>query len=217
MSRQCRDSVLVPVALCSTVDRCVGAAATRSWPIPDQIRKPPRPPTSAIPQPPGMAWASSRTPTRRTCSSPYGSTYARRSTWQRNRTDWARSRPDGPGTSRCWPTRWHCQPRRRRGYRAPRRHRPASAPTTAIAEAVDHPLARPPATFAAVSRPPEPDHGRELRPIDGTEVAVLGPDRHGGAENPVRVLLCSEPPTPSCSPSATAAKRRGGGPQPKRI
>ena len=37
-----------------------------------------------------------------------------------------------------------------------------------------------PATFAAAFRPPEPDHGRELRPINGIEEAVLGPDRFVG-------------------------------------
>ena len=65
---------------------------------------------------------------------------------------------------------------------------PAIPPTTsfcippaAIAEVVDHPPVRSPAALAAASSPPEADHGRELRPVDGVEEAVLGPDRHGAA------------------------------------
>ncbi|KQQ37520.1 hypothetical protein ASF58_23415 [Methylobacterium sp. Leaf125] len=34
--------------------------------------------------------------------------------------------------------------------------------------------------LAAPLRPLEADHGRELRPIDGVEEAVLAPDRHPG-------------------------------------
>ena len=54
-------------------------------------------------------------------------------------------------------------------------------PPAAIAEVVDHSPVRPSAALAAASRPAEPDHGRELRPIDRIEEAVLGPDWHGGA------------------------------------
>ncbi len=37
---------------------------------------------------------------------------------------------------------------------------------------------RAPAALAAAPCPPEPDHGRELGPVDGVEEAVLAPDRH---------------------------------------
>ena len=57
----------------------------------------------------------------------------------------------------------------------------ASLPPATIAEVVDHPPVGPPAALAAAFRPPEPDHGRELRPVDGVEEAMLGPDRHGAA------------------------------------
>ena len=56
-----------------------------------------------------------------------------------------------------------------------------SVPPAAISKVVDHPPVWPPAPLAAASRPPEPDHGRELRPVDGVEEALLGPDRHKGA------------------------------------
>jgi hypothetical protein len=51
-------------------------------------------------------------------------------------------------------------------------------PPAAIAEVVDHPPVRPSAALTAASRSPEPDRDRELRPVDGVEEAVLGPDRH---------------------------------------
>jgi hypothetical protein len=54
-------------------------------------------------------------------------------------------------------------------------------PPAPITEVVDHSPVRPPAALTAASRPPEADHSRELRPVDGVEEAVLGPDRHGGA------------------------------------
>ncbi len=40
-------------------------------------------------------------------------------------------------------------------------------PPAAIAKVVDHPPVRAPAALTAAFRPPEPDHGRELRPVDG--------------------------------------------------
>ena len=57
---------------------------------------------------------------------------------------------------------------------------PASicVPPATVAEVVDCPPMRSPAALAAASRAPEPDYGRELRPVDGVEEAVLGPDRH---------------------------------------
>jgi len=46
---------------------------------------------------------------------------------------------------------------------------------------VDHLAMWASAALAAAFRPREPDHGRELRPVDRVEEAVLGPDRHGVA------------------------------------
>ena len=54
-------------------------------------------------------------------------------------------------------------------------------PPATIAQMVDHPPVWPPAALAATFRPPEPDYGRELRPVDRVEEAVLGPDRHADA------------------------------------
>ena len=64
----------------------------------------------------------------------------------------------------------------------------ASAPITpaqclsvlpaSVAE-VEHALpVRAPVRLAATACAPEADHGRELRPVDGVEEAVLAPDRH---------------------------------------
>lgn len=57
-------------------------------------------------------------------------------------------------------------------------------PLAAVAEMIDHPPVRAPAALAAALRPPEPDHGRKLRPVDGVEEGVLGPDRHGDGTLP---------------------------------
>ena len=54
-------------------------------------------------------------------------------------------------------------------------------PPAAVTEVVDHPSVRTPAPLTAAFRPPEPDHGRELRPVDGVEEAMLRPDWHGEA------------------------------------
>ena len=56
-----------------------------------------------------------------------------------------------------------------------------SVPPAAVAEVVDYLPMRPPAALAAASSPAEPDQRRELRPVDGVEEAVLGPDRHRSA------------------------------------
>ena len=76
-----------------------------------------------------------------------------------------------------------------RGYSDP--PAPAIAPPTslrvppaAIPEVVDQLPVRTPTPFAAAPSPAEPDHGRELRPVDRVEEAVLGPDRHGGRTVP---------------------------------
>lgn len=74
----------------------------------------------------------------------------------------------------------------------------------------------PPPALTAVLCLPQPAHVRELGPADMVEKAMLGPDRHSGAENPVRGLSCGEPAHPSCSHLATAARQRAGGMQPKR-
>ena len=54
-------------------------------------------------------------------------------------------------------------------------------PPATISEVINHPPVRPSAALTAAPRPAGPDHGRELRPVDRVEEAVLGPDRHGGA------------------------------------
>ena len=54
-------------------------------------------------------------------------------------------------------------------------------PPPPVAEVVDHPPVWASAALAAALRPAEPDHGRELRPVDRVEDAVLGQDRHRGA------------------------------------
>ena len=54
-------------------------------------------------------------------------------------------------------------------------------PPAPVAEVVDHPPMRSSAALAAAPSPTEPDHGRELCPVDGVEEAMLGPDRHGAA------------------------------------
>ncbi len=98
--------------------------------------------------------------------------------------------------------------------------RPTSDHPATIAEGVDHPRRMPPLwpppALTAVFCPPQPAHVRELGPADGVEKAMLRPDRHSGAENPVRGLSCGEPAHPSCSHLATAARQRAGGMQPKR-
>ncbi len=103
----------------------------------------------------------------------------------------------------------------------PSRHRPASASHQRPSS--DHrrggrpsPPVWPPPALTAVFRPPQPAHVRELGPADGVEKAMLRPDRHSGAENPVRGPSCGEPAHPSCSHLATAARQRAGGMQPKR-
>ena len=58
---------------------------------------------------------------------------------------------------------------------------PAGGPFFEVAIKPNHPPVRSLAALATAFRPAEPDHGRELRPVDGVEEAVLGPDRHSGA------------------------------------
>src|SRR4051812_1676470 len=53
-----------------------------------------------------------------------------------------------------------------------------SIPPAAIVEAVDALPMRALAALAAAPCSAEPDHGRELRPVDEVEKAVLSPDRH---------------------------------------
>ena len=56
-----------------------------------------------------------------------------------------------------------------------------TVPPAAIRETVDFLPVWPSAPLAAAASPPKADHRRELRPVDGVEEAVLGPDRHGSA------------------------------------
>ncbi len=51
-------------------------------------------------------------------------------------------------------------------------------PPAAIAKMIDHASMRPAAALAPTLRPVEPDHGRQLRPVDGVKETVLAPDRH---------------------------------------
>ena len=98
--------------------------------------------------------------------------------------------------------------------------RPTRDHPATIAEGVDHPrpydrpYGRPQPLRQPSARPNR--LVRELGPVDGVEDAVLGPDRHSGAENPVRGPSCGEPAHPSCSHLATATRQRAGGMQPKR-
>ena len=70
---------------------------------------------------------------------------------------------------------------RRAGYRLPllvALGAQLTVPPAAIRETVDLLPVWPPTPLAAATSPPKADHGRELRPVDGVEEAVLGPDRH---------------------------------------
>jgi hypothetical protein len=51
-------------------------------------------------------------------------------------------------------------------------------PPPAIAKMPNRPPVRTPAALAASLGPLKPDHGRQLRPIDRIEPAVLRTDRH---------------------------------------
>ena len=86
-------------------------------------------------------------------------------------------------------------------------------PPATVAEVVDDPPMRSPAAFAAPPCPSEPDHGRELRPVDGVEEAVLGPDRHGGAPchsaQRKRSGICACSLSFSLSPRTAAVRRPG--------
>ena len=55
-----------------------------------------------------------------------------------------------------------------------------SVPPAAIAEVPNGLPVRTPAAFTAALGATEADHGRQLRPVDGVEEAVLAPDGHGG-------------------------------------
>jgi hypothetical protein len=62
-----------------------------------------------------------------------------------------------------------------------------SIPPPAVSEVIDHLSVRPTAALTASASPPEADHSRQLRPVDGVEEAVLAPDRHGGGTVPPAV------------------------------
>ena len=71
---------------------------------------------------------------------------------------------------------------RRRSSKAPARPVAPGAdlgvPPPPVPEMVDQAPMRPAATLTGAASAPEPDLARELRPVEGIEVAVLGPDRH---------------------------------------